>query len=193
MDLCLIQRTVYQTVSMMRKVVIAHTVEHIQTAWRHLILYLGGLRILLLYGLIVHLTMEIAVIAEYVLSHRGTQLWINPRHEHRLTAKGLGHPVGKGGILLCIFVPYADTKREGQTVVATSKQRTVGCRSQSGLHLRLRLNEVIRLLGIHPLNILQASKQLVSLRDILCHRTGSQEQHSNSQQPIAGFISCHCA
>ena len=122
MDISFIQRAVYQTVSMMRKVVIAHTVEHIQTAWRDRILYLGRLGILLLYRLMTHPAVKVSVIAQHILSHRSTQLRIYPRHQNGLTTKGLGHPVGKGRILLRVFIPYADTKRERQPIVAAAKQ-----------------------------------------------------------------------
>ena len=192
-DIGFVQRAMYQTVGMTRKSKIAYTVEHIQPTWCDGILYLSSLGILLLYGLIAYLSVEIAMIAQHVLRYRGSQFRVYPRHQHRLAPKGLGHPVGERSIFLCILVPYADAKGEGQAIVATAKQRSVGCRSKGSLQFLLRLYEIIRLFSINPLDGLQSSKQLVALRDILCHRTGAQEQNANSQQPISGFITCHCA
>ena len=163
-----------------REVEVTYAVEHIQRTGADRILYLGLLRILLLYGLIVYLAVDVAVVAEHVLGNRGAQLRIDPRHQYGLTTKSLGHPAGKGTVLLGILVPYTDAKREGQTVVAAAKERTVRSRGKGclylglgfymvGLHLVEGGHRLVLCSAICPLDGLQSGEELVAFRNVLGH------------------------
>ena len=170
-----------QTVSMSRKSEIAHAVEHIESSRVNGVFNLRGLGILLGDGLITDLSVEIAVVAQYTTSHHGAQLWIDPRHQHRLFAERLGHPFGKTTILISILVPDADTKREGQAVVAASEQRTVGGCGQSGFHLLLGVCKVIVLLIVLIGYLLQSRKEFVALGNVLRHGTGSERKQEGKK------------
>ena len=126
-----------KTVSMSGESEISDAVETIETARGDGIAYLCRLGILLLDDIIRHTSVEIAMIAENRLGHLSTQLGINPRHEDRLLAKTLEHPLAKARLRALIVVPHADTKREGQTMIGAAEDGTIGRSSQRCLDLSL--------------------------------------------------------
>ena len=62
----------YQTVGLGRESEIAHAVEHIKSARRHTIAYLGRLGILSRHHLVVDMGVQVAVVAQYGARNVGT-------------------------------------------------------------------------------------------------------------------------
>ena len=165
-----------QTVCFCGETEIAYAVKHIKASWLYRILYFGGLGILLRNDLVCHYSVEIAVITQHICGHQRTKTGIDPRHQHGLFAKGFRHPLGKATGLVGIAVPYADAKRERQTVIAAAEQGTIGSGGQGGLHLFLGGYEIVVLLVVIIDYLFQSREKLVILGNVLRHGTGDEEE-----------------
>ena len=147
----------------------------------HVVRYLHGLGILLRNSIEADLRAEVSIIAQHTTGHLRTQLWVDPRHQHGLLAKGLGHPAGKARVLVGILVPHGDAKGKRNAVAAGTENGTIGSRSQCGLYLLLGGNKVVIILIVAIGNVLNSRKELVALGNVLCHRAGRQYQDTETE------------
>ena len=169
----------YQAVGCGRKSHIAHAVNHKQWSHVHSIANLALLRIFLRHGSVIYFSVEIAVILEHRLCHRGAQSRIHHTHQHGRLAKRFGHPFSESRFRLAVSIPYPQTIREWSAVVAAAKQCTVGRGGQGGVDFLASGHEVVVLLVVLVVNLGESDEELVVVGNIRCG--GTARQHEQAQ------------
>ena len=161
-DKRLLHGRVDELLAMIRKIEISHGIQAPEMAHINLISHLCLLRIALGLHIIIHLSIEIAVFIELVLSHLRTQLRIHILHQLRLGSEHLGNPSGKSIIRWRESIPYPQTHREWGAVIAATHKSSRRGRSQGILHLLLHGVGVAVLLVVGIFDRLQSRKKLLA-------------------------------
>ena len=137
--------------------------------------HLSLLRIALGEHLIIHLTIEIAILHQLMLCHLGAKLRIDISHQLRLGAESLGYPFGQAILRLGEGIPYPQTHREGSAIVTATHKGTRRSRSQGILHLLLHRIYIRGRLKIGIFDGLQTREQLLIILEGTRRRATRQE------------------
>ncbi len=130
------------------------------------------LGILLRYFTVAHIAMQIAVCAQHLLCHLGTQGGVDLTHQHGRLGEEGAYPASE--LCLCVLcsVPNPQSVGERRAVVAAAKQSAVGSRGQCCLHLSLCVFGMSVSLIVSIGDFFKPDEQLVVVGNVLRGGTG---------------------
>ena len=195
---CLVRRTSYQAVAQLCEAGVFDGVECEKAVHLHVVSQFALLRVSQSYLLVVHLAVEISVVAQHALRHGGAQLAVGVAHQHGLFPESPRHPFCDFPVRLRECVPHPQAYRKRRTHRRAPEQRAVGPACQHRLDLLLRRCGIFVLLEVCVFYLFRSHIQLLPVAERARGGTGSHDhraahchgRHRDCPRPIL-FPSFH--